>query len=193
MPSLLTLNECPHIMADAYLCDERRTLIFISVWGRDTAIQELLARLTLSDERCLTQLTLRDEALNEHILFPGSTDNLEKRSSRHTGTRFGTLVNLWLFDRRCTMPDKANGQSVLLLFDNDPHWQLRVWALLQATTTLPLQAHWQSSVIEMLQNSNMLTPVPGRYGAVSGWQLNLDLPHLTALISHAIRQGELYA
>jgi len=189
--SLLQLNEVPHIMADAYVCNEHRSLIFLSVWGRDTAIQELLARLTLKNEDALTQLTLSDTSLNEHILFPGNTDLLDKRASRHTRTRFGTLVHCWLFDKRCLVPDQASGQAFLLLNRDDPHWRDRVWSLLQEATTLPLLAHWQDTVLELLQDTQMLIPLPGGYGPLAGWQLQPDTPRLTGLLSAAIRCGGL--
>ncbi|EBL8291884.1 hypothetical protein DLP14_14625 [Salmonella enterica] len=189
--SLLQLNEIPNIMADSYVCDERRSLIFLSVWGRDTAIQELLARLTLKNDDALTQFTLTDAALNEHILFPGSTDFLDKRASRHTRTRFGTLVHTWLFDKRCLAPDRANGLAFLLLSRDDPHWRERVWSLLQETTTLPLLTHWQDTVLALLQDTQMLTPFPGCYGSLTGWQLQLDTPQLTEFLSTAIRCGGL--
>ncbi|MCX8967321.1 hypothetical protein EHW66_20795 [Erwinia psidii] len=193
MTSLLQLNEIPHIMADGYLCDERRSLIFLSVWGRDTAIQELLARLTLKNEEALTQFTLTDSALNEHVIFPGYGDNLDKRASRHTRTRFGTLVHCWLFDKRCLAPDRANGQAFLLLSGDYPHWRERIWALLAQTTTLPLQTHWQETVLALLQDTQMLTALPGGYGSLTGWQLLLDTPRLNGLISAAILCGELRA
>lgn len=188
---MLQLNEIPHIMADGYVCDERRSLLFLSVWGRDTAIQELLARLTLRNEDALTQCTLTDTSLNEHILFPGNTANLDKRASRHTRTRFGTLVHTWLFDKRCLVPDKENGQAILLLNRDDPHWRERAWTLLSETTTLPLLPHWQDCVLTLLQASQMLTPLPGCYGALAGWQLALKTTQLTELISDAICRGEL--
>jgi hypothetical protein len=189
--SLLQLTEIPHIMADGYVCDDRRSLVFLSLWGRDTAIQELLARLSLKNEDALTQLTLTDSALHEHPLFPGNTDNLDKRTSRHPRTRFGTLVHLWLFDRRCLAPDKSNGQALLLLEQNDPHWQQRLWTLFQETVTLPLLDHWQETMLTLLQDTQMLTPLPGHFGPLSGWQLALDLPRLTGLISDAILCGHL--
>lgn len=191
MSTLLQLAEIPNIMADSYICDERRSLAFLSVWGRDTAVQELLARLTLKNDDALTQLTLTDAALNEHIVFPGNTDNLDKRSSRHQQTRFGTLIHTWLFDKRCLTPDRANGQAFLLLRCDDPHWRERAWTLLQETTTLPLLQPWRDTVLDLLQDHQMLTPLPGCYGALAGWQLALDLPQLTALVSTAIRLGEL--
>ncbi|MIE72480.1 hypothetical protein EL06_24560 [Salmonella enterica subsp. diarizonae] len=194
MSTLLQLAEIPHIMADSYVCDEHRSLVFLSVWGRDTAIQELLGRLTLKSESegALTQLTLTDTALHEHMLFPGNTGNLDKRTSRHAGTRFGTLVHLWLFDKRCLTPDRANGQAVLLVKRDDPRWRERAWTLIQETTTLPLLAHWQDRILTMLQTSQMLTPLTGGYGFLTGWQLTLDTPRLTALISEAILAGELH-
>lgn len=188
--SLLQLSEVPHIMSDGYICDERRTLLFLSLWGRDTAIQELLARLTLKNEDALTQLTLTDPALHEHTLFPGNPDSLDKLTARHQRTRFGTLVHLWLFDKRCRVPDRANGRAFLLLKRDDPHWRERVWALLQETTTLPLLTHWQNRILALLQSSQMLTPIGG-YGRLTGWQLALDPLRLTTLISEAIIAGEL--
>lgn len=188
--SMLQLGEVPHIMSDGYICDERRSLLFLSVWGRDTAVQELLARLTLKNEDALTQFTLTDASLNEHIIFPGNTDNLDKRSSRHSQTRFGTLVHTWLFDKRCLTPDTANGNAFLLLKRDDPHWRERTWTLLQETTTLPLLEHWRDRVLTLLQTSQMLTPVGG-YGDLTGWQLSLNIPRLTELISEAILMREL--
>lgn len=186
MTTLLKLNEIPHILSDGYLCDARRGVLFLSLWGRDTAIQELLARLTLKNEEGLSQLTLVSDALHEHLLFPG--DCLDKRSSRHPRTRFGELINLWLFDKRCLEPDRANGLAFLLLKRDDPHWRERVWVLLQETTSLPLLPHWQGVILEMLQTGDMLTPLGG-YGDVSGWQLALDTPRFTEQIREAIVDG----
>lgn len=192
MPStLLPLNEVPHIMADGYVCDERRSLVFLSAWGRDTAIQELLARLTLKNEDALTQLTLTDASLNEHMLLPGDTDRLDKRISRHQNTRFGTLLHLWLFDKRCLVPDRANNQAFLLLKHDDSQWSERAWTLLQETCPLPLPEHWRDPVLTLLQSSQMLMPLSGGYGELTGWQLSADVPRLTGLISEAIMTGEL--
>jgi len=189
MSSLLQLTEIPHVMADGYVCDERRSLIFLSVWGRDTAIQELLARLSIKNEDTLTQLSLTDTAQNEHLLFPGDISRLDKRSSRHRQTRFGTLLHLWLFDQRCMTPDRTHGQAFLLLRQNDA-WAERAWLLLNETTTLPLLPHWQDPVLTLLQDTQMLLPVHS-YGDLTGWQLSLDIPQLTGLIHDAILHGEL--
>ena len=188
--ALLHLTDVPHILSDGYLCDDRRSLLFLSCWGRDTAIQELLARLSLKNEEGLSQLMLTDSALHEHLLFPGEAENLDKRSTRHQHTRFGTLVHLWLYDRRCLTPDRANGRAFLLLRRDDRHWRDRLWLLLKETTSLPLLEHWQDGVLDYLQSTLMATAIGG-YGDLTGWQLQLDTPQLTAFISDAIRSGTL--
>ena len=188
--TLLGLNEVPYIFSDGYLCDERRTLLFLSVWGRDTAIQELLARLTLKNEEGLSQLTLTDDTLHEHQLFTGNTDNLDKRTTRHQRTRFGTLVHLWLFDKRCLVPDRSNGQAFLLLRHEDSSWRDRLWGLLKETSSLPLPEHWQDGVLDYLQETQMVRSFGG-YGGLCGWQMQLDTPQLTAFISESIRSGAL--
>ena len=53
---LYRIDECPDLMADAYVGDEQGNLVFLSIWARDTAVQEFLARLTLGrDEQGLDQ------------------------------------------------------------------------------------------------------------------------------------------
>ncbi|HEC1391362.1 TPA: hypothetical protein R1W70_004882, partial [Pseudomonas aeruginosa] len=44
--TLYRIDECPDVMADACVGDDQGNLIFLSIWARDTAIQQFLARLT---------------------------------------------------------------------------------------------------------------------------------------------------
>jgi hypothetical protein len=54
--TLYRIDECPDLMADGVVGDENGNLVFISLWARDTAVQEFLARLTLGrDEQGLDQ------------------------------------------------------------------------------------------------------------------------------------------
>ena len=54
--TLYRIDECPDVMADACVGDDQGNLIFLSIWARDTAVQQFLARLTLGrDEQGLEQ------------------------------------------------------------------------------------------------------------------------------------------
>ncbi|WPL83442.1 hypothetical protein SD446_11340 [Bordetella hinzii] len=54
---LYRIDECPDLMADGCVGDEQGNLVFLSIWARDTAVQEFLARLTLSrdEHRLITR------------------------------------------------------------------------------------------------------------------------------------------
>src|SRR3546814_20526036 len=44
---LYRIDECSDLMVDACVCGDQGDLIFLSVWARDTAIQQFIGRLTL--------------------------------------------------------------------------------------------------------------------------------------------------
>ena len=55
-------------------------------------------------------------------MFIGNVDRLEKRITRaYRRTLFGSLSNVWLFDRRCVKPDKANASALALLPRDSAH------------------------------------------------------------------------
>ena len=193
MPSptpLFPIEECNDLFVDACACDEQRNLVFLSAWGRDTALQEFLARLTLgANEDGLDQFHI---VVNGRSLpvFP-NIDLLEKRTTRQMrGTLFGSLIHLWLFDRRCVQPDRANHFAYALL-ENGQSPEQRLWPLIQDTCPLPLLPHWQKPVMDLLTQHDMLQPLPGTSSAVAAWRLSLQIDVLEPALGDLIRQGQL--
>src|SRR3989344_5473225 len=45
------IDESPDVMADSCVGDDQGNLIFLSIWARDAAVQQFLARLTLGRAR----------------------------------------------------------------------------------------------------------------------------------------------
>lgn len=187
---LFQLEECPDLYVDACACDEQRNLVFLSAWGRDTALQEFLARLTLgSSENGLNQFHLVVDGRSLPV-FP-NIDMLEKRTTRQLrGTLFGSLVHLWLFDRRCVQPDRANHFAYALLESRQSTHQ-RLWPLIIDTCPLPLLPHWQAPVMDVLTQNDMLQSLPGTLGAFTAWRLSLQLDVLEPALGDLIRQGQL--
>lgn len=191
--ALHPVDECPDLMADALVCDQQGTLIFVSLWGRDTTIQQFIARLTLgSEEDGLTRFHLNNAQGMPVPAAIGNIDRLEKRFTRtYRRTLFGSLINLWLFDKRCIKPDKPNASALALLPRNSTHRIDRLWALVRDTCPLPLLDHWRDTVLELLQSKTMLTHLPLSIGALEGHQLVLDIPVLTTALGDLIRSGVL--
>ena len=187
---LFHVEECPDLYVDACICDEQRNLIFLSAWGRDTAMQEFLARLSLGPaENGLEQFHI---IMNEQRIpvFPDA-EVLEKRTTRQLrGTLFGSLLHLWLFDQRCAQPDRANLYAYALI---DPTQQPfhRLWPLVVDTCPLPFLPHWRDPVMSVLTEKNMLQRLPGAVGQVAAWRLSLQLDVLEEALGELIREGTL--
>lgn len=193
--TLFRIDECSDLMADACVCGDQGDLIFLSVWARDTAIQQFLARLTLGrDEDGLEQFHLINEQGASIPVFVGSVDRLEKRMTRsYRRTLFGSMVNLWLFDRRCTRPDKATASALALLPRVSSDLTMRLWHLVKDTCPLPLLDHWREPVLALLREHDMLQSLPVAFGPLQGFQLGLDVPALTDGLGELIRRGVLTA
>ncbi|MEB1609013.1 hypothetical protein VDQ74_03760 [Xanthomonas campestris pv. campestris] len=192
---LYRIDECSDLMADACVCGDQGDLVFLSVWARDTAVQQLLARLTLGrDEDGLDQLHLINEHGGNVPVFVGSIDRFDKRLTRaYRRTLFGSMVNLWLFDRRCIQPDKSNASAVALLPRHATDPTSRLWYLVKDTCPLPLLDHWQEPVLALLRERFMLKNMPVALGPLQGFQLALDVPALTEALSELICSGVLTA
>ncbi|SDS17188.1 hypothetical protein SAMN05216198_1350 [Halopseudomonas litoralis] len=192
---LYRIDECSDLMADACVCGEDGDLVFLSVWARDTAIQQFLARLTLGrDVDGLDQFHLiTDQGASVSVFVP-SVERLEKRLTRsYRRTLFGSLVNLWLFDRRCVLPDKATTSALALLPRAAADPTSRLWLLVKETCPLPLLDHWQGTVIALLRDRDMIRDLPVALGPLQGFRLGLDVPVLTEALGSMIRQGVLTA
>jgi hypothetical protein len=191
--TLYRIDECPDLMADGCIGDENGNLVFLSIWARDTAVQEFLARLTLGrDEQGLNQFHVITEQGASIPVFVGNVENLEKRITRaYRRTLFGSLTNVWLFDRRCVKPDKANASALALLPRDSAHRLDRLWTLVQETCPLPLLDHWRGVVLELLQARSMLTRLPLVLGPLEGHRLAIDVPALTDALGSLIRSNVL--
>jgi hypothetical protein len=191
--SLYCIDACPDMMVDACLCDGNQNLIFLSAWARDTALQEFLARLTLSSsEHGLDRFELITQQDSRYPILVGNIDRLEKRTTRvFRRSLFGSLVHLWLFDKRCVHPDKANSTALALLPKHSANRTERLWELAKETCPLPLLDHWRDTVLALLQSQTMLTQVPVSIGPLEGYQLALDVPTLTTALGELIRTDAL--
>lgn len=190
---LYRIDECPDVMADACVGDDQGNLIFVSIWARDTAVQQFLACLTLGQsEQGLDQFHIITDQGDSVPVFIGNVDRLEKRTTRvFRRTLFGSLSNLWLFDQRCVKPDKANASALALLPQGSAHRQDRLWALVRDTCPLPLLDHWRETVLALLQARQMLVRLPFSLGPLEGHRLAIDVPALTQALGGLIRNDVL--
>ncbi len=193
MNALLTLECVSGIFCDALVHDQDDYLIFTSLWGRDTAIQELLARVTLSSqEGGLRYLTFTDQ--RQPAVRLGDPGRLDKLTGRMPKTNiFGDIVQLWLFDKRVQEPDFANRTAYLLVDERQQHASTeldeQIWQLYKSVCHLPMLDHWQATLLDVLQREQWLR----RHEGLGIRAVSIQLPALTfdSKITQLIGQGDL--
>jgi hypothetical protein len=190
------------IYCDA-LVDDDEFLVFASLWGRDTAIQELLARLVMSSsEGGISQLKFisQDNEPNvRNLIRIGNPDRLDKITGRMPKKNiFGDMVHCWLFDTRVRSPDFSNRSAYLL----NPHDQLNIdkskihdevreqtWQLIKAVCHIPLLDLWQNSIMNLLFKNGWIETVHGY--AIDNISIHLPEEEFEAVISQMIVAGDL--
>lgn len=189
------------LYADAFVQDRQSgQLIFASFWGRDTTIQELLARLTLSSsEGGLAALDFNpcDNPHNGLNVSIGDPNRLDKLTGRMPADNlFGAVVQLWLYDRKAVEPDHASRRALLLTGEDVSDGQCgsaledeKVWALFKTASHLPLLDHWRQALISVALSCGWLRMHPGFQ--VNAMELDLGVEDYEATVSELIRQGRL--
>ena len=165
--------EMPDLQVDELCTNQDGYLSFLSVWGRDTATQELLARLTLpaNESASLIQgfhLQLDNKASSSCNRINVIPDLLEKTFSRtFSRTKFGSINNLWLYDSRTVKADKANHTAFVMLRDchniqsleqlpQHPNFSNCLQQLISASP-VPILEHWAPVAFKAACDLNMVT------------------------------------
>lgn len=187
------------VYADAFVADcQTGVLLFASFWGRDTALQELLARLSLPPaDGGLASLALEPcggpgSAVR---LLVGNPDRLAKLTGRMPADNlFGNLAQLWLYDRKAVEPDHAARRALLLTVDEQSTGEGvpeagKVWELFKTVSHLPLLDHWRPVLVAEALDQGWLQTHPG--ARVQAVELNLGDGGYEAAIGELIRQGRL--
>jgi hypothetical protein len=160
----------------------------LSLWGRDTAIQEFLAGISLANE---------EGGLDSFFLTTGIKENGDplrklvqigeaKRLNHHSGRMpasnvfGGDMAHLWIFDRLATDPDLANRRTIAISrSDNGAAIkekavsQSRIWQLTKAICHLPLLDHWAEIVIKRFYDREWIKDFNGI--GVNGALIDLSL------------------
>ena len=155
---MFVLEQQSDVFVDALVSDHRAQLLFLSVYGRDTSIQQLMARLhQRRDQGGVDDLTLQDPASHSEVLrvLVGDPARLDKITGRLPRTGLlGNLLHAWIFDPAVLTLDPATGSGWLLehLQGDLPkgHRAAReaaqAWRMVKELSPVPLLDHWMLTV-----------------------------------------------
>ncbi len=168
------LNEISGIFADACVARSDQSLAFMSVFGRDTAMQQLRAGITLSGQSGYPSLsfTASDGSLGLTPFKVLLDNNKYLDDSQRTKVRlapFGSLAQCFIVDERCLTIDKANARATLLTQGRRVEAS-SIWSTIAELSPVPLLEHWQEAVLQHIPG--ICTPLVS-IGRVSGVDISL--------------------
>lgn len=167
---MLTLDCIADVYCDGLLTDLEGELLFLSVWGRDTQISELLARLTLPDHtEGIRSFTAKGEGYAMRVAVP-NPKLLDKQQGRVAGSVFGELIQLMVFQRSLQLPDRASREA-WAIYRTSEALEVDVWPLIQETCHVPLLPHWCETVKKAFAARGWITQVYGYQVAAVGVHL----------------------
>ena len=205
---MYTVDTCAQVYVDTCVRNESGALVFMSVFGRDTGIKELLARMQLEKgPQALREIKLTGCASlsgEKHLVTVNNPNELEKLTGRLPKCLYGNLTHTWVFDPAINAPDKGALQAwILEPMQSDQEAQtkrvnLRIWQTISYLASIPLLAHWQQPVLQVM-GADLVTTMGApnanpRYSAPIGNMLayRVHLEEDFALrVSAMVQSGEL--
>lgn len=153
------IDQCADVFVDACVRNEASQLMFLSVFGRDTATKELMARIQIAKgSEGLGELRLKGYGEHQgqsHTVFIADPKGLDKLTGRLPKGMFGELTHLWIFQPVVRAPDKGAKQAWLIdhlerSVQTSQLMRERVWAAVCDMASVPLLPHWREPVLEAI-------------------------------------------
>lgn len=159
---MLLMDFSRSVFCDALLTRPNDELLFMSVWGRDTDITELLARLTLPDHPDGIRRFTGKDSITEISATVPSPKLLGKQQGRAPGSVFGDLIRLFIFNKSLEAPDRKSREAWAIYRASEMN-KVDVWPLVQDTCHVPLLPSWKDPVLKEFTERGWITNVAG-YG-----------------------------
>lgn len=187
------------LFADAAVWDQASgELFFISLWGRDTALQEFLARLSLPPgQGGFSAFNLTGTGQEGKVLVrvsnPGQMAKLGGRMP--SSGLFGEVAQTWIYTPLALSLDYAGRRALRILrADTDGPDQAdeafeaeAAWSLLKEVSHLPLLDGWRQAVVQAAFGRGWIK----RHQGIAANALEIDLgdPDYETVISGLIKGG----
>ncbi|WP_230971730.1 hypothetical protein [Nitrogeniibacter aestuarii] len=195
----MSVVGCPDLYVDACVRDNDGELLFMSIFGRDTATLKFFSAFELkqADGGLLTgnlaTLDLQAEDGRKHPVMCSNPKKLEKESGKLSDVGIlGPMAHAWIFDPAIRSGGMVSGQAWLIGPRTDAlEWNDRVWETVKRISKIPLLDIWRdplmkglgANIFEDLELSN--APPLGR---LTGFNVHLPA-NFANVISASVASG----
>lgn len=168
LPQLYAVKECADLFVDAALRNAEGDLMFLSAFGRDTALLQFFSAFTLPlTGGGLGGFTLtRDK--ESHRVNVGEPESLQKLTGRlPRDNLFGNLSHTWLYRECLLKPDRIGRRAVLLRYaEDEAAFATRVWLMVRELSPVPLLDHWREPLLAVLGDDIVQSLSTGKWPPV---------------------------
>lgn len=202
---MFRIEEFPEVWADACLRDSEGRLMFLSVYGRDGSLMQLLAAFELGrqSERGVDRIYLVGQEGERHRVEIADAKRLDKHAGRLPKQNlFGPLNQMWLFDKGLQAPDRANrigwalnNASARQRTPEQAHaFNDRLWQLVNLLSPVALLPHWRKAIFDWCADKGAIQSMDNdlypALGPVEGVRVSLT-DYFVQFISDSVRHGAL--
>jgi hypothetical protein len=193
LPRFCNIEEIGDLFVESLIVDDESDLIFMSVFGRDTAVTELLARASLSatDANSLTKITVWGSWGAKRVFLDHG--RLDKKTARIPGTRFGIICHAFLFQKDLGKADYKQQRAFQLYRQSDMNIQDKAWRLTQNLVRFPLPDHWREDAMAIAARVCPMKKMRAVMGDIGCYEHSIDSQKMEFELSEGIREGRLKA
>jgi hypothetical protein len=179
---------------DACAADHLGQLLFVSVFGRDTSVQQLMARLHQPTSQGGVETLTLIEAHNPKPklkVLVGDAKRLEKTAGRMPKTGLlGNLVHTWIFDPKLLETDHATRCAWIFEYRKDKDGlREEAWQLIKDLSPVPLLEDWRDQVLVHIESGGHFKWPPS-VGVITA--IRLELPEdFAQWVSESVREWRL--
>lgn len=177
------IDDVTDTYVDALVRDETGMLMFMSCYGRDTALREFMGRVQLGakSKEGLPTLELRPVGQSgRELVQMGDPRRLEKRMGKLPMNIYGKNVgHLFVFDEAVVQPDYGAKQAWVMTQTKlaDADMDKLTWQVIQSLSPVPLLPHWQHAVLPRVKQAGMVVDM----SATSNTAMSMPLGNIHAL------------
>jgi hypothetical protein len=192
---MFSVQEVQDIFCDAMVVDGNSRLMFASVYGRDTGVQQLFAAFGLSVQSGgLDRLTIQ-HGVSEVVGLAVDPNRFEKFTGRLPRENlFGNLSHSWIFDPALINVDKVNRSAWVLCQGQDTDPTLitaRIWDRIKQLSQVALLDAWSSVLLSRWHESGIgETGQLRSIGAIQAFHVSLPEDYLEQ-VSSLLKEGVL--
>lgn len=171
---MLRIKQQAGVFCDSFVANDTG-ILFASFWGRNTSLQQFLARMELPvHEDGINQITFKISADIAKTFLLQDVKNMQKLSGRVANTIYGKdLSHIFIYDRSTIEINRSICKATILYFNNSKIANLAIWHLIKELSPIPLLDTWMLQIINICQQHGYINNVEG-FGGVSGLVVQLD-------------------